>query len=646
MRKTILPIALLVNMAATAQEQFKELDYTPSQSTFTLNAPTKARAVKVRIYDSAQAPQPVKTLNLRRAGEDRWSANLSGDWAGHYYTFDVGQGECPGTFAKAVGINGKRAAIIDLAQTDPQGWSQDQRPPLRSPSDLVVYEMHHRDFSIHPSRGSRYPGKYLALTEPHNIWYLKTLGINAVQILPSYDYYTVDESHPERPQYNWGYDPLNYNVPEGSYSTDATRPDVRIREFKQMVRALHSAGIRVILDVVYNHCMDIAGSNFQRTYPDYYFRKSAPGQGASGEIGTTGGDWANASGCGNETASERQLMRQFMIESVRYWVTEYHIDGFRFDLMGIHDIETMNQIRAELDKIDPSITIYGEGWAAGAPAIDPRQCAMKSNISSMPHIGAFADEMRDALRGPFSDDREPAYLAARPGHEESIKFGLVGGISHPEVDMTKVNYSKTPWASQPTQHVSYVSCHDDMSLVDRLRASISGISDDQVVRLSQLAQTFVLTSQGIPFIWAGEEAFRDKQGVHNSYNQPDSINQIDWNRLRIHPELFLYYKGLIDIRRSHRAFRMSDADLVRRHLHFLPAPDCVIAFTLDGQAVGDSWSQILCIMNSNPQPRKLTIPQGNYTIVCRQGLVNKDGLGQMQGGEIEIAPQSALIIHK
>ena len=252
-------------MAATAQEQFKELDYTPSQSTFTLNAPTKARAVKVRIYDSAQAPQPVKTLNLRRAGEDRWSANLSGDWAGHYYTFDVGQGECPGTFAKAVGINGKRAAIIDLAQTDPQGWSQDQRPPLRSPSDLVVYEMHHRDFSIHPSRGSRYPGKYLALTEPHNIWYLKTLGINAVQILPSYDYYTVDESHPERPQYNWGYDPLNYNVPEGSYSTDATRPDVRIREFKQMVQALHSAGIRVILDVVYNHCMDIAGSNFQRT---------------------------------------------------------------------------------------------------------------------------------------------------------------------------------------------------------------------------------------------------------------------------------------------------------------------------------------------------------------------------------------------
>lgn len=632
-------------MSVFAQQKFNELQYSSQECVFTLNAPSSARSVKVRIYDSAEAEKPVRVLKMKRNGVDSWKATLRGDWAGHFYTFDMGRGECPGTFAKAVGVNGKRASILCMDDTDPEGWEQDVRPRLENPSDLLVYEMHHRDFSIHPSRESQYPGKFLALTEPKNIWYLKTLGVNAVQILPSYDFFTVDESKPQKPQYNWGYDPLNYNVPEGSYSTNASVPEVRIREFKEMVMALHSAGIRVIMDVVYNHCMNIDGSNFQRTYPDYYYRRSAPGQGASGEIGTTGGNWANASGCGNETASERPLMRQFMLESVRYWVEEYHIDGFRFDLMGIHDIETMNLIRKELDKIDPSITIYGEGWAASSPAIDNNLCAMKAHTHRMPGIGAFADEMRDALRGPFSNNDESAFLAARPGHEESIKFGLVGGIAHQDVDVSKVNYSKEAWAAQPSQHVSYVSCHDDMSLVDRLRASIPGISNKEVVRLSQLAQTFVLTSQGIPFLWAGEEAFRDKKGVHNSYNQPDSVNQIDWSRLLEHPELFLYYKGLINIRKEHKAFRMGDARLVRQNMRFLKTPSCVIGFTLNGAAVGDEWKKIVCIMNSNKVSQQVDVPAGTYTIVCHDGMVCGDGLGKMQGGRVEVAPQSALIMY-
>ena len=306
----------------------------------------------------------------------------------------------------------------------------------------------------------------------------------------------------------------------------------------------------------------------------------------------------------------------------------------------------MIQIRKELDAIDPSITIYGEGWAAGSPAIPNEQCAMKAYTYKMPGIGAFADDMRDAVRGPFSDDMQPGILNALPGNEESIKFGLVGGIQHPDIDMQKVNYSKQPWTLQPSQHVSYVSCHDDMSLVDRLRASIPGIKQDELIRLDELAQTYVLTSQGIPFIWAGEEVLRDKKGVHNSYNQPDSINQIDWNGLNREPEVFLYYSGLIHMRETHKAFRMADADLVRQNMRFLEAPSCVIAYTLNGKAVGDTWNDIVVIMNANRKAVQVTIPAGKYQIVCRDGMVNQDGIGEMQGGVVTVTPQTALILHK
>lgn len=631
-------------MKVLPNHKFDELQYSSDECIFNLNAPSTASTVKVRIYESAYAKSPVCALKMRRNGLDRWKTSVNGDWAGHYYTFDIGCGECPGTFAKAVGVNGRRAAIINMKATDPAGWGEDVRPKLDNPSDLVVYEMHHRDFTIHPSSKSRYRGKYLALTEPGNIWYLKTLGVNAVQLLPCFDFCSVDESLPEKSQYNWGYDPQNYNVPEGSYSTDACVPEVRIREFKQMVQALHSAGIRVILDVVYNHCANVGGSNFQLTYPDCYFRKGAAG-GKSGGTSSRVGCYANASGCGNETASECALMRQFMLESVLYWVEEYHIDGLRFDLMGIHDIETMNLIRRALDEIDPSITIYGEGWALDTPAINSSICAMKAHAYRMPGIGVFGDEMRDALRGPFADDSQSAYLAGKPGYEESVKFGLVGGIAHNDVDMSRVNYSKAAWAAQPSQHISYVSCHDDMGLVDRLRASIPNITDKEIVRLSQLAQTFVLISQGVPFLWAGEEAFRDKKGVRNSYNHPDHINQIVWTRLKEHPELFMYYRGLIDIRKQHKAFRMGDAQLVRQNVHFLETPACVIAFMLNGAAVGDAWKRIVCIMNSNKTFQSVMVSAGVYTVVCYDGMVCGDGLGKLSGGEVIVAPQSALIMY-
>lgn len=618
-------------MSSTQLLTFNEMEYSASRTVFHLNASSHLHSVKLRLYRSAVITQPECVIMMQPSGPDRWEAHVEGDLQGMFYTFDVGRGECPGTFAKAVGVNGRRAAILDLRTTDPEGWKEDIRPPLTSPCDLVVYELHHRDFSIHPSRKSRYPGRYLALTEPTSLHYLKTLGINAVQLQPSFDFASVDESRPDLQQYNWGYDPLNYNVPEGSYSTDATRPEVRIREFKQMVQALHRAGIRIILDVVYNHCYDVEGSNFHRTYPGYYFRRK-------------GKQYANGSGCGNETASERPLMRQFILESLLYWVKEYHVDGFRFDLMGLHDITTMNLIRTELNRIDPTLTLYGEGWTAAPSPLPTSVRAHKRAIRRMPGIGAFGDEMRDALRGPFCDDTKPAFLASLPGFEESLKFGLVGGIRHPEVDMSRVNYSHQAWASQPSQHISYVSCHDDMGLVDRLRASFPDIREDQLIRLDKLAQSFVILSQGIPFLWAGEEVMRDKKGLRNTYNQPDAINRIDWTPTASRFGLFLYYRALISIRRGHKAFRMGDSKLVRQHMHFLPTPPSVIAFTLDGQAVGDPWSLIVCIFNASPLTQPVTVPQGLYTVVCRDGLACPDGLDTLPGGSIFVGPQQALIL--
>ena len=614
----------------TAQ-QFNEVQYTPEKTTFTLFAPQQAKSVKVRLYKEGQGGKALKTIKMVYQN-GRWQAEVKGDMKGRFYTFDMGRGECPGVFAKAVGVNGQRGAIITLGNTDPENWHNDQRPVTKSPADLVVYELHHRDFSIARPE-AKHPGKFLALTEPWAIEHLKALGVNAIHILPSYDYGSVDETRLNQPQYNWGYDPVNYNVPEGCYSTDPYRPEVRIREFKQMVQALHKAGIRVILDVVYNHTYDIEHSNFQRTYPDYFYRK------------TKDGAYSNGSGCGNETASEQPMMRQFMLESVKYWIDEYHIDGFRFDLMGVHDIETMNHIRQMVDEIDPSIFIYGEGWSAGACALPNEQLGMKANIPQMPGIAAFSDEIRDALRGPFSDDTKGGFLAGVKDCEESLKFGIAGCISHPQVDMTQVNYSQQPWAVEPTQMMSYVSCHDDMCLVDRLKTSIPGITTDELVRLDLLAQTAVFTSQGVPFLLSGEELMRDKKGVHNSFESPDSINHLDWQNLQHYPQVFEYYKNLIALRCHHPAFRLGSADLVRKHLEFLKAPRQMVAFRLKNYAGRDDWRNIIVILNASKQQQTLRIPKDTYTEVCCDGIINEAGLGTILGGQIMVSPQSAMILH-
>ena len=637
-----------MTVLATAQDFcFDEMTYSPEETTFKLFAPANAKNVKVRIYQEGMGGKAVKSAKMKYQN-GLWTATVQCDLLGRFYTFDAGYGETPGVFAKAVGVNGQRGAIINDMKTWPEDWCSDQHPVIKSPADLVVYELHHRDFSI-ARKDAKYPGKYLALTEPWAIDHLKALGVNAVHILPSYDYGSVDETDLDTPQYNWGYDPVNYNVPEGGYSTNPYDPAARIREFKQMVQALHKAGIAVILDVVYNHTYNIDNSNFQKTYPDYYYRKvtTTPDGSPSG--------YSNGSGCGNETASEKPMMRRFMIESVKYWYNEYRVDGFRFDLMGCHDIETMNIIRQELSKLDPSIFIYGEGWSAGSCALPNDQLGMKANIPQMPGIAAFSDEIRDALRGPFSDDSKPGWLGGAPDCEESLKFGIVGCIGHPQVDMSKVNYSKAPWAIEPTQMMSYVSCHDDMCLVDRLKASIPSLKSsdgklsngqmDELIRLDLLAQTAVFTSQGVPFMLSGEELLRNKKGVHNSYESPDSINQLDWqNKLR-YPQVFKYYQDLIALRKNHPAFRLGDAHLVRKHLEFLKTPQGVVAFRLKDYAGRDDWRNIIVILNANRETATVDIPKGMYVVVCQDGKIDEQSTNKIFGRRTTVGPQSALILH-
>lgn len=625
-----------------------EMEYAPSATTFTLWAPT-ADEVRLMIYPDGWRGSFIASYAMMPAEEGTWKMVVAQDLLGKYYTFHVkvkGKwlGETPGINAQAVGVNGQRAAIVNWKQTHPEGWDNDRRPPLQSPADMIIYEMHHRDFSVDEASGICHKGKYLALTEQGTtnsfqlatgIDHLVELGVTHVHLLPSSDYASIDETRLDENPYNWGYDPRNYNVPDGSYATDPYQPETRIREFKQMVLALHRAGIRVVMDMVYNHTFYTEESNFERTVPGYFYRRMKDGS------------WSNGSGCGNETASERPMMRKFMIDSVLYWIREYHIDGFRFDLMGLHDIDTMNAIRKAVDEVDSSVCLYGEGWTGGVPCYPASLLALKMNVARMPGIAAFSDELRDALCGSVWEKEKGGFLAGVPGAEQSVKFGIVGAIAHPQVKYRSVNYSHLPWAAQPTQMIGYVSCHDGLCLADRLKAALPDVGFDELVRLDKLAQTVVLTSQGIPFLYAGEELMRDKQGVDNSYKSPDAINGIAWDRKFLYRDVFAYYKELILLRKSHPAFRMGDAALVCKHLRFLPVKGRnLIAYCLHGQPNGESWKDIVVAFNARSTPARLQVPAGLYRVVCKDGVIDLRGLGVHEGSEVIVPGQSALIMYK
>lgn len=626
--------------------KWDEMIYAPQSTRFSLWAPT-AEEVHVILYAQGQGGAPTSMYDLKPQSDGMWSTEVDGDFKGVFYTFNVKingvwQGDSPGVMAKAVGVNGDRAAVIDMQDTNPKGWGNDVRPPLKSFSDIIIYEMHHRDFSVDSTANIRHRGKFLALTEKNTtlltgektgLDHLKELGITHVHLLPSFDYASVDENL-ATPNYNWGYDPKNYNVPEGSYATDAFVPEVRIREFKQMVMALHESGIRVIMDVVYNHTASVKGNPFERTVPGYFYRRDEDG------------NLSNGSGCGNETASERAMVRKYIVESVCYWAKEYHVDGFRFDLMGVHDIKTMNAVRKALNEIDPTIYVYGEGWAAATPQLYTEDLAMKYNISKMPGVAAFSDEFRDSLRGAWGNDSKGAFVIGRKGFASGIRFGVVGGIDHPQLSDT-IGQAPKVWASEPSQFISYVSCHDDLCLLDRLKASARGASEKDLVAMVKLAQTAVLTSQGVPFLYAGEELMRTKKGVGNSYNSPDAINMICWNNKVLHKDVFDYIKGLIGMRKAHPAFRLGTAERIKKYIKFLPTLDTdVVAYQINGKGHNDNWHDIIVVFNARTTVATVDVPMNTYEIVCADGWVDwQHGLGKVNGAVVNVAPRSALIMH-
>lgn len=625
-----------------------ELTYSAQGSKFRVWAPT-ASQVKLLLYDKGNEGGAYETLDMDRSEQGTWALKVNDDLKGKFYTFqikinDKWMEETPGMWVKATGANGRRAAIIDFTETNPTGWENDVRPPLKNFTDIVLYETHIRDFSVSPNSGMKYKGKFLAFTErgtknsageSTGIDHLKELRITHVHLLPAFDFASIDETKLKENKYNWGYDPLNYNVPEGSYSTNPNNPVTRIKEFKQMVQSLHSSGIRVIMDVVYNHTAAGKNSHFNLLVPGYFYRMNADST------------WSNASGCGNEIASERAMMRKFIVESVVYWATEYHVDGFRFDLMGILDIETMNAVRAALDKIDKTIFVYGEGWTAGPSPLAEAKRAVKKNAKELDNIAVFSDDIRDALKGSWMHSQIPGFVSGTDSLEESIKFGVVGSTQHDSIDYSKLLYSKAPYVNNPTQIINYVSCHDDMCLVDKLRESRpQNATDEELVRFNKLAQTVVFTSQGVPFIYAGEELYRNKKGIHNTYQSPDSINQIDWNFKTAHKDIFEYYKGLIALRKAHAAFRMPTREMVQQHLKFINmrTPN-VVAFMLTNHVNDEVWKDILVIYNGNRKSVAVQIPEGEWDLVCHDGQINLNGISHIDNTTFVVAPSSASIMY-
>ena len=627
-----------------------ELVYTPEQSVFTLWAPSADR-VRLNLYASGEGGDPEEHVEMEKAGYGTWRVHIDRDLKGSFYTFQIEKNgkwlnETPGIWAKAVGINGNRAAVIDWNETNPDGWKSDRSPELKMYSDIILYELHHRDFSIAPDSGIENKGKFLALTETGTktpegeatgLDHLKELGVTHIHILPSFDFATVDETKLDENHYNWGYDPKNYNVPDGSYSTDPVNPVIRIREFKEMVKSLHQNGFRIVLDVVYNHTASTDHSNFDLTVPGYFYRQNADGS------------YSNASGCGNETASEREMVRHYIIESVKFWAREYHIDGFRFDLMGIHDIETMNRLRSELLEIDPTIFVYGEGWVAADSPLPFEQRAVKENVGQMEGIGVFNDEFRDGLKGSTFDEQEPGYASGNiNGHFEPVKYGIVGGTDHPQVDYGGLLYCNAPYAGAPSQMINFVSCHDGYTLVDKLKLSVQGDhATDELIPIDKLVHTVLLTAQGIPFIRSGEEIMQDKQGEPNSYKSPDSINRIDWSLKAKNREVFDFIRGLIALRKAHPAFRIPTVEGLQQWLRFMDTGDSgVIAYTLGEYANNDEWKEILVAYNGNRHEAEIGIPEGEWNVVCRNGQIDPEGKDRLPGGSVKIAASSALILYR
>lgn len=619
------------------------LTYTPTATTFKIWAPT-ATAAKLNIYKSDLGGTAVRSITMNKGVDGVWQITVPENLKNSYYTFQVNIGntwseEVVDPYAKACGTNGLRAQVIDLKETNPVGWDKDTLPNFsvaNKQTDAVIYELHVRDASIHASSGIKNKGKFLGLAELGTknsagqftgLSHIKELGVTHIHLLPFYDYNSVDETK-SAVQYNWGYDPVNYNIPEGSYSTNPADGKVRIRELKELIKTMHSNGLRIIMDVVYNHTALTKNSNFNILVPDYYYRKRADGS------------FSDASSCGNETASEKAMFQKFMIESVVYWVNEYHIDGFRFDLMGIHDIQTMNMISDTLHKIKPSIVLYGEGWTSSSSPLPEDKRALKKNAAQLNGIAVFSDDMRDGIKGSVFNIDDRGFATGNTSNSESVKFGIVAAGKHPQINYSKVNYSKEPYTAGPAGLINYADCHDNNILWDKIELSFKSASAAERTKMHELAYAIVLTAQGASFLHAGTEFLRTKNGVENSFDKGDIVNGIDWDLKTKNMASYQFIKSLVQIRRAHPAFRMQTAQEIATNINFENnQPSGIIAYTINGAAVGDTWKKIWVAYNGSQTPQTLTLPKGTWKV----GLGSK-GSSKM-GNNFTLAGSSAVILY-
>ncbi len=618
------------------------LTYSPKQSVFKVWAPTTP-GLLLNLF--SEGSNQVSSYPMKKDKYGTWTVTINGDKKGMRYAFrtmvdsEYARREFPDPYVKAVSVNGTHGIIIDLKDTNPPGWEKDKSPLFSNKTDAIIYELHVRDASIAVNSGIKNKGKFLGLTEKGTknkagqstgLDHIKELGVTHVHILPLYDFNSVDETKPNS-KYNWGYDPLNYNVPEGSYTTNPYDGLTRIREFKQLVKIFHENGLRVVMDVVYNHTALSENSNFNQLVPGYYYRH------------TPDGKFSNATACGNETASERPMMRKFILESMKYWVQEYHIDGFRIDLMGVHDIETMNLISRELHKIKPDILLYGEGWTAGASPLPDSLRALKGNVSKLDRIAVFSDDIRDGIRGHVFTPTDKGFASGKPGTEESIKFGTVASCPHPQVDYSKVNYSKAPYSLQPWQTISYAECHDNHVLWDKLAISAVKATEAERIEMHKLALSIVLTSQGISFLHAGTEFLRTKKGVENSFESPDSINAIDWDLKTKNKEVFDLVRSLIKLRKEHPAFRMRTGKEIEKNIKFFDKLEPgMVAYTINGAAMNDKWKKIFVVFNGSQATRSVPFPVKNL----KKGFASEPQAFKPKQWDNQIEPFSCVIFYQ
>ena len=614
--------------------------WSSEKTSFRVWAPT-AKAVWVNLYKSGTSgvDDLLEKLPMLPDVNGTWIAEKTGDLQGLYYTYLVhvngGTVEACDPYARTTGVNGKRAMILDLASTNPEGWDTDCDPnPLKSITDAVIYELHIRDLSTDANSGIRSKGKFLGLIEtgtktpsgiPTGLDHIKELGITHLHLLPVYDYGSVDETCLEVPQFNWGYDPVNFNVPEGSYSSDPYHGEVRVREMKQMVKGLHDNGISVVMDVVYNHVYDAGSFCFNQIVPIYFSR-------------TTDGVYSNGSGCGNDTASERSMVRKYIVDSLCYWADEYHIDGFRFDLVGLLDVDTINEIVTQVHKKHPDVIFYGEGWTLDTHPTKPCKLATQDNSKLTPGFAYFNDTLRDALRGSVFFSDAPGFVTGAVGLGETLE-SCFRGLPH--------------WCSDPCQTVNYVSCHDNNTLLDRITLAAPQRSLADRIRMNRLAVVFYMTAQGIPFMQAGEEMLRSKPDgkggiIENSYNAPDSVNCLKWNHLDLpeYRDTFEYYKGLIAFRKAHPVLRMSSVYDVLSNLIPVPCKNAHVgAFQLHGDVPGEPSDELFLIFSAADTAETIALPAGTWHICVNGEKAGTASLGTAKGS-VTVAPLSAMVLVK